>query len=94
MDSFFAELLSEADIISVHTPFTPETKRQFDAEAFSKMKKGSYFVITGRGQTYDMDALYEALISGHIAGAGLDVFNPEPPPINAVALAVPFTSRG
>lgn len=85
----FDELLSEADIVSVHTPFTPETELQFDAEAFSKMKQGSYFVNTGRGQTYDMDALYEALISGHIAGAGLDVFNPEPPPADHPILQLP-----
>jgi phosphoglycerate dehydrogenase-like enzyme len=74
------ELLSQADIVSVHTPLTSETEGLFGAEEFARMKPGALFINTSRGGTYDMDALYDSLQSGHLGGAGLDVFNPEPPP--------------
>jgi phosphoglycerate dehydrogenase-like enzyme len=85
----FEEVLSQADIISVHTPLTPETKELFGAQEFARMKPGALFINTSRGGTYDMDALYEYLRSGHLGGAGLDVFNPEPPPPDHPILQLP-----
>jgi len=75
----FGELLAGSDIISVHTPLTDETAMMFNADAFAAMKRGAYFVITARGGIHDEYALAEALKSGHIAGAGLDVWEIEPP---------------
>jgi phosphoglycerate dehydrogenase-like enzyme len=75
-----AQLVSEADAITVHTTLTPESTGLFDAARFARMKPGAIFINTSRGGTYDMDALYASLRDGHLAGAGLDVFNPEPPP--------------
>ncbi len=73
-------LLSTSDYISVHTPLTPETKGLFNRETFAKMKRGAYIVNTARGPIIDEVALAEALDSGQIAGAGLDVMTQEPPP--------------
>lgn len=72
------ELLCACDAISLHTPLTPETERMFGAREFSQMKPGSYFVNTARGRIVDLAALDEALASGHLAAAGLDVFEDEP----------------
>jgi phosphoglycerate dehydrogenase-like enzyme len=82
-------LLAEADVVSVHTPLTPETRGLFGAAAFARMKPGAVFVNTGRGETYSMDALHAALASGHLGGAGLDVFDPEPPPPDHPLLHLP-----
>jgi D-3-phosphoglycerate dehydrogenase len=68
------ELLAQADYISLHVPLTQETTNLIDAEAFAKMKDGVYIVHCGRGGTLDEDALYDALRSGKVAGAALDVF--------------------
>lgn len=76
----FDELLSRADIVSIHTPLTLETEGLFGAEEFARMRPGALFINTSRGGTYDTDALYDYLQSNHLGGAGLDVFNPEPPP--------------
>ncbi len=76
----FHELLAESDIVSVHTPLTPETRGLFGAREYARMKPGALFLNTSRGETYDMDALCSALGSGHLGGAGLDVYNPQPPP--------------
>ena len=84
-----AALLPQADIISVHTPLTPDTQDLFNAAAFAQMKEGALFINTSRGGTYDMNALYEVLCSGHLGGAGLDVFNPEPPPSDHPILHLP-----
>ena len=85
----FDQLLAQVDIVSAHTPLTPETHHLFDASAFARMKPDAIFINTSRGETYDMDALTEALRSGQIAGAGLDVFNPEPPPPDHPILQLP-----
>jgi phosphoglycerate dehydrogenase-like enzyme len=85
----FDRLLAEADIVSVHTPLTPETRGLFGAAEFARMKPGALFLNTARGGTYDMDALHEALTSGHLGGAGLDVFNPQPPPADHPILKLP-----
>jgi D-3-phosphoglycerate dehydrogenase / 2-oxoglutarate reductase len=73
------ELLKISDYVSIHSPLTPETKGMFNADAFGKMKKGSYVVNTARGPIIDEAALAAAIDSGHIAGAALDVMTNEPP---------------
>ncbi|HWK81449.1 MAG TPA: D-2-hydroxyacid dehydrogenase [Thermomicrobiales bacterium] len=70
--------LARADHVINVLPFTPDTTKLFDADRFAAMKAGSYFYNLGRGTTVDQDALIAALKSGHIAGAGLDVTDPEP----------------
>lgn len=72
------ELLGMADIVSVHAPLTPETKGMLGEREFGLMKRGSYFINTGRGKIVDLSALDRALASGHLAAAGLDVFEDEP----------------
>lgn len=73
-------LLSEADVISLHMPCTAETTGWFDASAFAQMKPGAIFMNTARGGLVDEDALVDALRSGQLSGAGLDVFRQEPLP--------------
>ncbi|TWG96390.1 D-3-phosphoglycerate dehydrogenase [Mesorhizobium sp. J18] len=85
----FAELVSQSDIISVHCPLTDETRGLFDAAAFSKVKDGSIFVSTARGGIHDENALYDALVSGRVHGAGLDVWVTEPPPVDHKLLSHP-----
>lgn len=75
----FDALLQHSDFVSVHCPHTPETDRLFNRDAFAKMKRGSMFINTARGKLVDEAALYDALTSGHLRGAGLDVFEQEPP---------------
>ena len=74
----FDDLLQESDFIVSLTPLTNETKHMFSKKQFELMKKSAIFVNVGRGQTVDEPALMEALESGEIAGAGLDVFYEEP----------------
>lgn len=71
-------LLAEADIISLHIPLTPETDRLIDAAALARMKRGAVLINTARGGLVDQPALTEALRSGHLGAAGLDVFATEP----------------
>ena len=68
------QVLTQSDYISLHVPKTADTANILNAEAFAKMKKGVYIINCGRGGTLDEDALYEALVSGKVAGAALDVF--------------------
>ncbi len=72
------ELLPIVDLLSLHLPLTPETTAIIDAAAFAVMKRGSILINTARGQLVDETALLEALTSGHLRGAGLDVFSREP----------------
>lgn len=72
-------LYARADIITVHVPLVATTKGMMNAGAFSKMKKGVIIIDAARGGVIDEDALLSALDSGHVAAAGLDVFNTEPP---------------
>jgi len=73
------QLLKESDFVSMHTALTPETKHMMGLQQFKKMKPTAYFINTARGELVDARALYTALSEGLIAGAGLDVLDPEPP---------------
>ncbi len=73
------QLLKEADFVSIHVPLTSETRRLINKKTLSLMKKTSILINTARGPIVDEKALYEALINNEIAGAGLDVTDPEPP---------------
>ena len=71
------ELISQADIISLHCPLTSETKHMIDRNAIQRMKKGVYLVNTSRGGLIDTDALIEGLVEGRFGGVGLDVYEEE-----------------
>ncbi|NLW47437.1 MAG: phosphoglycerate dehydrogenase [Firmicutes bacterium] len=72
-------IITESDFITVHTPLTPETKGIFGANEFARMKKGVRLVNCARGGIYDEAALAEAIKSGQVAGAAIDVYPTEPP---------------
>jgi D-3-phosphoglycerate dehydrogenase len=72
-------LLSDSDIVTVHIPLNKETKNMINLEFFLKMKKGSYFVTTSRGSIHNENDLEKVINSGHLSGAGLDVWDKEPP---------------
>ena len=73
------ELLGMSDIVSLHLPLNPETHKVMNAERFAQMKEGAIFINVSRGGHVDEVALNDALESGHLFGAGLDVTDPEPP---------------
>jgi D-3-phosphoglycerate dehydrogenase / 2-oxoglutarate reductase len=72
------DILARADFITLHLPLVPETKGLFGATTLAKMKKGSFLINCARGGIVDETALYESLKAGHLAGAGVDVFEKEP----------------
>ena len=72
------DLLETSDVISIHAPLTDETRHLIDRAALARMRAGSYLINTARGPIVDEDALCDALDSGHLAGAGLDVYEHEP----------------
>lgn len=76
---YYRELLQAADVLTLHVPLTPATRHLVDAAAISQMKQGAILINTARGGLVDEAALFEALKSGRLAGAGLDVFEEEPP---------------
>jgi len=78
----FEELLERSDFVSLHCPRDQDTMKMMNAKAFARMKKGAVFVTTARGGIHDEGALLEALTSGHLYGAGLDVWDKEPPPLD------------
>lgn len=82
------DLLAQADIVSLHCPRDPGTLGMIDAQAFARMKKGALFITTARGGVHDEQALVAALRSGHLAGAGVDVWDREPPPLDHPLLAM------
>lgn len=75
----FETLFRTSDFISVHCPLTSETRGMIGADAFAMMKPSAYFITTARHYVHDEDALVDALAKGQIDGAGVDVFNDEPP---------------
>ena len=74
------ELLQTADVVSLHVMLTEESRHMMNREAFGKMKQNALLLNCGRGGLVDTDALIDALSSGQLAGAGIDVFDPEPIP--------------
>ena len=82
------DLNERSDIVSLHCPRDKTTLRMFGAPQFARMKRGAYFVTTARGGIHDEAALFEALSSGHLAGAGLDVWEPEPPSLESPLLGL------
>ncbi len=72
------DLLSKSDFVTLHVPLTEETRHMINKETLAKMKKGSYLINTARGPVVDEHDLVEALRSGHLAGAALDVYDNEP----------------
>ncbi len=82
-------LLAEADIVTIHTPLTPATRGLIGPAALAAMKPGAILVNTARGPIVDQDALVEALRSGHLAAAALDVTSPEPLPPDHPLYAFP-----
>lgn len=81
-------LLESADFVTCHVPLTEETKKMFNIDKFSKMKRTAFLINTSRGEIIDESALYDALKNGRIAGAALDVFETEPP-TNKMLLQLP-----
>jgi len=81
----FTKVLGESDIVSLHLPLTPETDKLIDPR---RMKRGAILVNTARGGLVDTDLLLEALRTGHLGAAGLDVFAHEPPPAHDPLLAL------
>jgi len=77
-----AELLSKVDVLSIHCPLTPETKHLISTAEFKQMKQSAFIINTSRGAVIDNAALATALKAGEIAGAGIDVLDQEPPPID------------
>lgn len=74
------EVLPRADVVFISAPHTPQSERMVGPRQFELMKQGAYFVAVSRGKLYDTGALVKALDSGRLAGAGLDVTDPEPLP--------------
>src|SRR5579875_3339443 len=85
----FEELLRTADCVVVLTPLTEQTRGLFGAAQFAAMKPSAYFVNAARGKIVDTQALYDALVAKRIAGAALDVVDPEPLPPDHPLLALP-----
>lgn len=85
----FDELLRQSDIVSLHCPRNAHTAGMMNAARFAAMKPGAVFITTARSGIHDEAALADALASGHLSGAGLDVWDQEPPPPNHPLLALP-----
>ena len=84
----FDDLLAQSDVVSLHCPRDKSTLKLMNTDSFARMRKGAVFITTARGGIHDEAALEQALRSGHLAGAGLDVWDQEPPPLNHPLLAM------
>lgn len=82
-------LLSRSDYVSLHCPYSKDSHHLMDAERFAQMKQGAVFINTARGMLVDEEALVAALRTGHLRGAGLDVFEVEPLPLDSELLTLP-----
>ena len=82
------DLLRAADVVTLHCPSTAATRRMIDGAALAKMKPGALLINLARGNLVDTAALIEALRSGRLGGAGLDVCDPEPVPADHPLLAM------
>jgi phosphoglycerate dehydrogenase-like enzyme len=85
----FEELLAESDVVSIHLPLTEQTRGLFRRETLARMRPGSILINTARGALISEPDLYESLVSGHLAGAGLDVMDREPPDPTNPLLTLP-----
>lgn len=74
------DLLGESHIVSAHCPLTPETRHLLNPDTIARMPRGSFLINTARGGVVDVIAVLDALANGHLAGAGIDVLETEPPP--------------
>jgi len=83
------DLIRTSDFISLHAPLTPQTRKMFGRAQFAAMKPSAFLINCARGGLVDTDALYDALVSGKIAGAALDVTDPEPLPGDHKILTLP-----
>ena len=83
IQSTLETLLAESDYISIHAPLTPDTKKLIGDEEIAQMKRSAILINTSRGAVIDENALTLALQEGRICGAGLDVFESEPLPVNS-----------
>ena len=88
VETGFDEIIEEADIITLHVPLTENTENLIDKSVLAKMKPSAFLVNTSRGRVVHQGDLHQALVSGEIAGAGLDVFWEEPP-VEAEFLQLP-----
>lgn len=93
-------VIAEADFLSLHAPAIPETYKLMDAARIASMKKGAYLLNLARGTLVDEEALLAALDGGHLSGAGIDVFDPEPLPVESrlrthpLVVATPHIASG
>ncbi len=85
----FEELVATSDFVSLHAPLTKQTRKMFSMPQFKAMKKTAYLINCARGGLVDSDALYDALVAGELAGAALDVTDPEPLPADHKLLTLP-----
>lgn len=83
------EIISKSDILSLHCPANDETKGRVNTEFLSQMPRGSFLINTARGELINETALYEAIKTGHISGAAIDVFNVQPPRPDNPLLSLP-----
>ena len=82
------DLLTQSDFVSLHTPLLPETKGMINETALRSMKRSAYLINSARGPVVDQAALVRALRESWIAGAGLDVYDPEPLPKESPLLSM------